>query len=156
MSDAMNPTNQNTRREATSTQMARATEVMAQRPGLVTFAAVMMFLLAGFQVTWAIVEIANAHWISNTTYGTFGGYLWLWAIFDLLLAAAAFYGGYDLLRGGAFGFFYSLGIAGFSALRWFFYLPAAPWLGIVIIAVDILIIYGLVSNSEYFKERASY
>lgn len=126
-----------------------------ERPGLVTFAAMMMFILAGFQIVWAIVEFVNAAWLSSVTYGTFNGYLWLFAILDLVLAAAAFYAGYDIMRGGSFGRVFGVVVAGVSAIRWFFYLPAAPWIGVVMIAVDILIIYGLVANGEFFKSLSS-
>lgn len=133
--------------------MSQVSNALGRRPGLVTFSAIMMFILAGFQLTWGIIELvygfAGYTWIV-TTYGTFGGYLWLWGIFDLLIAAVVFYTGVDLLRGGVFGQVVGLVIAGLSAIRWFFYLPAMPWLAIVIIAVDIIIIYGLVAHSEYF------
>jgi hypothetical protein len=125
------------------------------RPGMVTFAAVMIFLLAGFQLVWAIVEFVNVAWLASVTYGTFNGYLWLWAIFDLVLAAVLFYAGYDILRGGTFGRVLGVIIAGISAIRWFFYLPAAPWIGVVMIAVDILIIYALVAHSEFFDAASA-
>ncbi|MGO8949792.1 MAG: hypothetical protein ACLQUY_19490 [Ktedonobacterales bacterium] len=131
--------------------MSQREPLVVERPGLVTFAAIMMFILAGFQLVWAIVEFVNAAWLSGVTYGTFNGYLWLWAILDLVLAAAAFYAGYDILRGGTFGRVFGVVVAGISSIRWFFYLPAAPWIGIVMIAVDIIIIYALVSHSEFFS-----
>jgi hypothetical protein len=155
MADAANPMNQDIGSEARSPQAAGTTPLTARRPALVTFAAVMMFVLAGFQATWAIIEFSNAAWISGATYGTFGGRLWLWGILDLALVAASIYAGYDILRGGEFGYFYGLIIAGVSAIRWFFYLPAAPALGIVVIAIDVLIIYGLVANTDYFRTRPS-
>ena len=85
----------------------------------------------------------------------FNGYLWLWAILDLVLAAAAFYAGYDILRGGSFGRVFGVVVAGISAIRWFFYLPAAPWIGIVMIAVDIIIIYALVGHGEFFNAEST-
>jgi hypothetical protein len=124
-----------------------------QRPGLVTFAAIMMFLLGGFQTVWALTEFANAAWLASTAYGTFGGYLWLWGILDILFALVAFYAGYDLLRGGSFGQIFGLAIAGFSAIRWFFMLPVLPLAAVVIIAVDALILYSIISNAEYFSSR---
>lgn len=132
--------------------MSQAPQTLGRRPGLVTFAAIMMFLLGGFQLTFAILEFANATWIALNVYGSFGGYLWLWGIIDALFALVAIYAGYDLLRGGVFGQWVGIAIAAVSAIRWFFYLPAAPWLAVVIIAVDILIIYGLVAHQEYFEE----
>ena len=155
MADATNPLNSSAMGAASARPMAGATPYAASRPGLVTFAAVMAFMLGGFQLTWAIVELVNAGWLAGTAYGTFNGMLWLWAIVDILLALVSFYAGYDILRGGQFGQVYGVIIAGFSAIRWFFYLPAAPWVGIVIIAIDVLIIYGLVAHSDYFRARSS-
>ena len=120
------------------------------RPGMVTFAAIMLLMIGGFELVWAILELANAAWISSVAYGTFGGYLWIWGIVDLILAAAIFYAGYDVLRGGSFGRVFGVIIAGISAVRWFFYIPAQPWLSIVAIAVCVLVIYALVAYSEFF------
>jgi hypothetical protein len=122
-----------------------------QRPGLVTFAAIMMFLLAGFQAMYAILEFANATWVAVNVAGTFGGALWLWGIIDAAFAVVAVSAGADLLRGGQFGRTFGLVIASLSAIRWFFYIPAAPWTAVVVIVVNILIIYGLVAHSEYFR-----
>jgi hypothetical protein len=135
----------------TPTQTSEVSQVPSQRPGLVTFAAIMMMLLGAFQLTWAFVEFANAVWLRANVYGTFQGRLWLWGILDVAVALIAFYASYDILRGGKFGQLYGILIAGFSAIRWFFYLPAAPWVAIVMIVIDVLIIYGLTANSEYFS-----
>ncbi len=154
MAEATNPMDANAMRAASSPPMAQAAPVATTRPGLVTFAGVMLFILGGFQLTWAIVEFANAAWLAGTVYGTFNGYLWLWGILDLLFAAILFYAGYDILRGGTFGQVFGVLIAGLSAIRWFFYLPAAPWVGLAVIALDILIIYGLVAHVDYFRRNS--
>src|SRR5262249_8153524 len=135
--------------------MANVPQTMERRPGLVTFAAIMLFLVAGFQIVWAIVEYANAAWITANYgvngYVAFGGYYWIWGTIDIVLALVAFYAGYDLLRGGRFGQVVGFTIASVSAIRWFFYLPAVPWVAIVIIAIDVLVIYGLVAHADYFS-----
>lgn len=153
MAEATNPMDANAMRAADSRPMEDASTVETTRPGMVIFAAVMMFVLGGFQLTWAIVEFANAAWLAGTIYGTFNGHLWLWGILDLLFAAASVFAGYDILRGGAFGYTFAVLVTAFSAVRWFFLLPAVPLLAIVVIAVDILVIYGLLANSDYFRER---
>lgn len=136
-------------------EVSEASQVLTRRPGLVTFAAIMLFIVGAFQVVFAIAEFANAAWITGSTYGSFGGYLWLWAILDLLLAIVPIYAGYDLLQGGSFGFIIGVVLAGISAIRWFFYIPAQPILALVVIAVDILIIYGLTSSADYFRASAA-
>lgn len=139
-------------------QTSKAVEKSAvdRRPGMVTFAAIMMFLLGGFEIAWALTELWNAAWFGNTVYGTYGGYLWIWGIVDLLFALCALYAGYDLLRGGGFGQFFSIGLAGISAFRWFFLLPVVPVAAVIVIAVDILILYGILSNGDYFSAHANY
>ncbi len=122
----------------------------AARPALVTFAAIMMFIVAAFQLIFAIVEFYNAAWFADTVYGTFSNRLWLWGIVDLIMAAVAVYAGYDLLRGGTFGRIVGLVIAAVIAARWFFYIPAEPWAALVMIALAVLIIYGIVAHPEYF------
>ena len=135
-------------------QMSQASDVLMRRPGMVTFAAIMMFIAGGFEIVVAISEFANASWLSNTTYGVAGGTLLLWAIVDLVIAAIVIYAGYDLLRGGQFGFVLGVFLAAISAIRWFFFIPWAPFLALAVIAVDLLIIFGLTSNADYFR-RAS-
>jgi len=121
------------------------------RPGLVTFAAIMLFLLGGFQLMYALIEFSRATWVAINVEGTFGGQLWVWGIFDLLFAIVAFAAGADLLRGGTFGRVAGIVIAAISALRWFFYIPAQPWTAIVVIAIDVLVLYGLATNEDYFR-----
>jgi hypothetical protein len=123
-------------------------------PGMVMFAGTMLLLYGGFQFVWALVEFANAAWISSATYGTFGGYLWLWGILDIVFAGAAFFAGYSIFMGGRFGQVFGLIVAGVGAVRWFFYLPAAPWMGIIMIAVDVLIIYALIAHADYFSAQS--
>lgn len=133
--------------------MAQISKALGGRPGLVTFAACMMFLLGGFQVSWALTEFGNAAWLANTAYGTYSGHLWIWGIVDILCALVAFYAGYDILRGGVFGQVFGVIIAGFSAIRWFFMLPVVPLAAVVIIVVDALILYGLLAHGDYFGPR---
>jgi hypothetical protein len=131
--------------------MSQVSHAIARRPGLVTFASIMLFVFAGFQFTWALIEFFQGAGIAAYTYGTFGGYLFLWGILDALFGVVAFYAGVDVFRGGTFGQVAGLVIASVSAIRWFFYLPAMPWMAVVIIAVDVLVIYALVAHSDYFR-----
>jgi hypothetical protein len=115
----------------------------------------MMFLLAACHITFAIEEFIRATWVAVNVAGTVGGPLWLWGIIDAVFAAAAIYAGYDLLRGGEFGRIFGLVVASLSAIRWFFYIPAAPWAAVIAIVVGALIIYGLTVHSDYFDTTGS-
>jgi hypothetical protein len=111
----------------------------------------MMFLLGGFEALSAITLFARATWVAVNIASSVGGPLWVWGIIDAVIAIGAFYAGYDILRGGELGRILGFVIAGISALRWYFFIPAAPWAALVMIAVDVLIIYALAVHGEYFR-----
>lgn len=123
----------------------------SKRPGLVTFAAVMMFVLAGLYAAVAFMEFFNAAWLLFSPYNGVGGSLWLWGILDAIYALILVFAGYSILAGGQVGQIIGLVVAGVSAVRWLFYLPIAPVTAVVIIAIDVLIIYALVAHAEYFR-----
>jgi hypothetical protein len=124
-------------------------------PGWVTFAAIIMFLVGGFQLAWAVVEFANPALVAANRSVTFGGHVWIWGYIDIALAVMALYAAFDLLAGGRFGQVFGLVVAGLSALRWCFNLPSAPWVAVLVLAVDGLVIYGLVSQRDYFRAKRS-
>lgn len=132
-------------------QNSSVVDVLDRRLGLVTFAAIMMFLLFGLYATVAMLEFFQGTWLLLSTSNVPGGYLWVWGIVDAGLALIALYAGYDILMGGQAGRIIGLVFAIISAVRWFFFLPIAPFAAMAIIAVDILIIYGLVAHGEYFR-----
>jgi len=160
MSEAMNPPDADERTSPAQTRSAAEGQVQpeakeARRPSLVTFAAIMLFFAGGFSVVWAIVAFVQPEWLRNA-YSAYGfstqssSIAWAWGFLDLLVAAIAVFAGVGVLRGGALAQIVGLSVAGFSALRWFFFLPVAPWVAITIIAIDVLVVYGLVAHSEYF------
>ena len=123
----------------------------AHRPGMVTFAAVMMFLVAGFEALSALLAFAGTGWwvtdAGNLVYANFV----LWGIVDLIIALIAVYAGIDLLRGGTFGLVMGYLFAGLGAIRWLFVIPAAPVLAVVVIALCVMVIYALAKYSEQLE-----
>ena len=123
----------------------------ADRPGLLTFAAVMMFVVAGFEALAALFAFAGTGWwvtdMGNLVYAN----LVLWGIVDLVIALIALYAGIDILRGGAYGLMVGYLFAVVGAIRWLFVIPAAPVLAVVVIALCVMVIYGLAKYSDYFE-----
>jgi hypothetical protein len=134
-----------------SDTMERSGGVVTRRPGMVTFAAVMMFLVAGFEALSALLAFAGTGWwvtdAGNLVYANFV----LWGIVDLIIALIALYAGIDLLRGGAYGLVMGYLFAGLGAIRWLFVIPAAPVLAVVVIALCVMVIYGLAKYSEQLE-----
>jgi hypothetical protein len=123
-----------------------------RRPDLVTFAAIIMFVLGGFHVLLAISEFANSTWVlSRLDIELFIPILLIWGVIDLLIGAIALYAGFSIIRGGAFGGTAGIFFATMGLIRWLLYIPVAPVLAVVVIALDMLVIYGLVRHYDYFQ-----
>jgi hypothetical protein len=125
-----------------------------RRPGILTFAAILMFIVAGLEALSALLAFAGTGWwvteTGNLVYANFV----FWGILDLIIALLALIAGIDILRGGAFGLAMGYLFAIFGTIRWLFVIPAAPVLAVVVLALCVMIIYGLAKHSDYFAEGA--
>ena len=125
------------------------TRAVTHRPGVLTFAAVMMFVVAGFEALSALLAFAGTGWwvtsMGDLVYANFV----FWGIVDLIIALIALYAGISLLRGGTFGLVMGYLFAAVAAIRWLFVIPAAPVLAVVVIALCVMVIYGLSKHSDY-------
>ena len=117
------------------------------RPGLLTYAAIMMFVLGGFHILLAISEFANSTWAqSRLDIEVFIPILFIWGIVDLIIGSLAVYAGRSILRGGTFGFIAGFTFAGLGIVRWLIHIPVSPVLAVVVIALNALVLYGLVEH----------
>jgi len=118
---------------------------------MVTFAAILMFVVAGLEALSALLAFAGTGWwvteVGNLVYANFV----VWGIVDLIIAFIALYAGIDLLRGGAFGVVMGYLFAVVAAIRWLFVIPAAPVLAVVVIALCVMVIYGLAKYSDQLE-----
>jgi len=123
----------------------------AHRPGMVTFAAVMIFVVAGLEALTALLAFAGTGWwvteAGNLVYANFV----VWGIVDAIIAIIALYAGIDFLRGGTFGLGVGYLFAVVGAIRWLFVIPAAPVLAVVVIALCVMVIYGLAKYSDQLE-----
>ena len=125
-------------------------ETTSKRPGLVTFASIMMYIVGGFLLVWSIEEFSNAAWLRDVSFGLFGQQFAIWAFAGLAYLIWALVAGYSIWQGGKFGWWVGMIVAIISAVRWFFYIPWEPVAALVVIAIDVMIIYGLSAHREYF------
>jgi hypothetical protein len=117
----------------------------------VTYAAIMMFVLAGFALIAALAAVVkpegfDGFWIRTETVG-----LVAYGLFDLILAIGAFYAGQQLLKGGIVGFGLGLVFAAMGAARWFLLIVSAPVLALVVSFLWFLVIVGLLMNVDWFR-----
>ena len=119
------------------------------RPGVFTFAAVIMFVVAGVEALSALLAFGGTGWwVTSTGDLVYANYVF-WGVLDLIIALIALYAGIDLLRGGTFGLVMGYLFAVVTAVRWFFVIPAAPVVSVVVIALCVMVIYGLAKHSDY-------
>jgi hypothetical protein len=120
-----------------------------RRPGVLTFAAVVMFIVAGLEALTALLAFAGTGWWVTSTGDLLYANFVVWGVVDLIIALVALYAGIDLLRGGGFGIGMGYLFAVVGAIRWLFVVPAAPVLAVVVIALCVMVIYGLAKHSDY-------
>ncbi len=122
-----------------------------KRPGWLTFAAVIMFSVAGLRVISGIAYLADSSKISDLSNGLFGGNVFWWGIWDLVIAGLALFAGYSLLGGNTFGRVVGYIWAIVVIIQSFLILSYAPWFGAAAIALGVLVIYAL-STSDYQED----
>ena len=110
--------------------------------GLIVFASVLLGILGIFSVIYGIAAIANSHvFVANAHYvfGNLRSWGWITLIIGvlLLLAAAGVVAGNQLAR------WFAVAVLGLNAIDQMFFIPAYPFWSLMIIAVDVVALYGL-------------
>jgi hypothetical protein len=120
-----------------------------KRPGLLTFAAVVLFSVGCLRAISAIYYFADSARINNLTNGAFSNHLWLWGLWDAGIAVLALWAGYSLLRGDAFGRVIGYTWAIVVVVQSMLILAWAPWFGFGALVLAILVIYALSATAEW-------
>jgi hypothetical protein len=114
----------------------------AEGHGLIIFAPVLMLVLSCFNLIDGIAAVANSHvFIANAHYvfGDLRAWGWITLILGVLqlLAAAGVLAGNQLAR------WFAVTVVGLNAVGQMFVIPAYPFWSLMIIAVDVVVLYGL-------------
>jgi len=114
----------------------------AEGGGLILFASVMLVIIGCFNLIYGIAAIANSHvFVANAHYVFANLRTWGWITLILgvlqLLAAAGVVMGNQLAR------WFAVAVLGLNAIDQMFFIPAYPFWSLVIIAVDVVALYGL-------------
>jgi hypothetical protein len=121
-------------------------QAYANRTGWIMLAAVTMFSVGVFRILSGISYLANSHKINDYTAGFFGDNMWAWGLWDLLIAAIAIWAAYSLLGGGEFGRVVAYIWAILVIVNSFLIIGIAPWFGAAMLALAVLVVYGLAST----------
>ena len=121
---------------------------LEKRSGWTMFAAVVLFSVGFLRVISGISYLADSNKVNNLSFGLFGDSLWAWGLWDLGIAAIALYAGYSLLGGGTFGKVVAYLWAVLVIVNSFLIIGFAPWFAAGMIALAVLVVYGLASASD--------
>ena len=134
--------------------MARAKAAATSAPGVVVFAAVVLFVIGGLHAIQAVGELADNTWTLESDNGIFNDDLWAWGIIDGILAILLITAGVSLLAGQPFGRWVAIVWAIFAAIRWLYWIPAAPLYSVVALVIAMTVLYAATVYPEHF-EKAS-
>ncbi len=110
--------------------------------GLIIFASVLMLIIGFFNLLDGIAAIANSHvFVADAHYvvGDLRAWGWVMTIFGALqlLAAIGLWTGNQLAR------WFAVAVVGLNAVGQMFFIPAYPFWSLMIIAADIVALWGL-------------
>jgi hypothetical protein len=110
--------------------------------GLVLFASILMLIVGIFNLIYGIAAIANSHvFVANAHY-VFGN-LRTWGWITLIIGALQLLAGGGVLAGNQAARWFAVAVLGLSAIDQMFFIPAYPFWSLLIIAIDVVALYGL-------------
>jgi hypothetical protein len=110
--------------------------------GMVLFASVLLLVIGFFNMIYGIAAIANSHvLVANAHYviGDLRAWGWVTLILSVLQLVAA--GG--IVMGNQLARWFAVAVVGINAIEMMFFIPAYPFWALIIIAADVVALWGL-------------
>jgi hypothetical protein len=110
--------------------------------GWVLFAAIMLVMGGVLSIIWGIAAVSSSHFfVAGASYILSDLNTWGWIVmgFGVVEALAAL----SVWRGGEFGRWFGIFAAGLGGLAAMMSIPAYPFWSLALLAIDVLVIYGL-------------
>ena len=110
--------------------------------GLVLFAGVLLLVVGFWNLIYGIAAIAQSHvFVANAHY-VFGD-LRTWGWITLIISALQILAGIGVMTGNQVARWAGIILVGLNAINQMFFIPAYPFWSLMIIAADIVALYGL-------------
>jgi hypothetical protein len=110
--------------------------------GLVLFASVLLVIVGCFNLIYGIAAIANSHVFTANAHYVFGN-LRTWGWITLIIGVLQLLAAAGVLAGNQAARWFGVVVLGLSAIDQMFFIPAYPFWSLMIIAVDVVALYGL-------------
>ena len=110
--------------------------------GWIVFAGIMLMIIAILNVIYGIAAIGNSKFfVADQKYILSGLHTWGWVM--LIVGALQIAAAFSIWNGGSFGRWFGIACAGLNAIAALLSIPGYPFWSLSILALDVLIIYGL-------------
>jgi hypothetical protein len=130
---------------SSATQPARGTSghrAEGRGYGLVFFASVLLVIVGCFNLIYGIAAVANSHMFTANAHYVFGS-LRTWGWITLIIGVLQLLAAAGVLAGNQAARWFGMVVLGLSAIDQMFFIPAYPFWSLMIIAVDVVALYGL-------------
>jgi hypothetical protein len=125
-----------------STLTYGAQERSEQGAGWIVFAAIMLVLAGCLSIIWGIAAVSSSHFfVANATYILSGLNTWGWVA--MCFGVLEFIAAASIWRGGEFGRWFGMVVAGLAAIVAMLTIPAYPFWSLTLFALYVLVVYGL-------------
>jgi hypothetical protein len=109
---------------------------------MVLFASVMLVIIGCFNLIYGIAAVANSHvFVANAHYVWSDLRFWGWA--TLIIGALQLLTAAGVLAGNQLARWFGVAVLGISAIDMMFFVQAYPFWALVIIAADVVALWGL-------------
>jgi len=110
--------------------------------GMVVFASILLLVIGFFNMIYGIAAIANSHvFVANAHYVI--GDLRIWGWVTLILSVLQLIAAGGILMGNQLARWFAVAVVGINAIEMMFFIPAYPFWALVIIAADVVALWGL-------------
>jgi hypothetical protein len=110
--------------------------------GLILFASVLLVVAGCFNLIYGIAAIANSYVFTANAHYVFGN-LRAWGWITLILGVVQLLAAAGVLAGNQWARWFAVVVVGLNTIDQMLFLPAYPFWSLMIIAVDVVALYGL-------------
>ena len=110
--------------------------------GLVLFASILLLVIGCFNLIYGIAAVAQSHVFVAHAHYVFGD-LRSWGWITLILGALQLLAAAGVLAGSQAARWFAVAVIALNAIDQMFFIPAYPFWSILIIAMDVIALYGL-------------
>jgi hypothetical protein len=110
--------------------------------GMVLFASILLAVIGFFNMLYGIAAIAGSHVFVAGAHYVFGD-LRAWGWVTLILSVLQLVAAGGIVMGNQLARWFAVAVVGLNAIEMMFFLPAYPFWALIIIAADIVALWGL-------------